>query len=261
MNTRKKLYSIAVLLLAIFMFGCSSSDNPLSFTEGTSTPTTPTKPSTPTDPTPDPVVFGSVTIGTQVWMAKNLNVTTYRNGDPITHAETADQWMNAASKGEGAWCYYENDTETGKVYGILYNWYAVIDPRGLAPAGWHLPSDADWQTLEKYLGLNPDDAELCLQYRGINQGGKLKEHGTSHWASPNMLGTEEDSGFNALPAGYRTEAGAFTSLGNLARIWTTNNCPIDPVQGVIREMSYSESAVYRGGSPKGSGLSVRCIKD
>jgi TolA-binding protein len=116
-------------------------------------------------PTPKPVVsnntanqvtqtgsYKSVKIGTQTWMAENLNVSTFRNGDPIMEAKTNEEWEKAGKEGKPAWCNYENDPKNGAKYGKLYNWYAVNDPRGLAPAGWHVPSDAEWTTLGDQLG-------------------------------------------------------------------------------------------------------------
>jgi uncharacterized protein (TIGR02145 family) len=91
----------------------------------------------------DPPVnnYATVTIGTQVWMTKNLDVDRYRNGDIIPEVKDSIAWANLKT---GAWCYYNNDPELGKIYGKLYNWYAVNDPRGLAPAGYHIPTDAEW---------------------------------------------------------------------------------------------------------------------
>src|ERR1043165_1390179 len=89
----------------------------------------------------------SVQIGTQTWSTKNLDVSKFRNGDAITEAKTAAEWMAAAEQRKPAWCYYNNDASNGKKYGKLYNWFAVSDPRGLAPDGWHVPSDAEWITL------------------------------------------------------------------------------------------------------------------
>jgi uncharacterized protein (TIGR02145 family) len=94
----------------------------------------------------------TVTIGTQVWMTKNLNVATFRNGDPIPEAKTDEEWERAGAEGKPAWCYYNNDPKNGTKYGKLYNWYAVNDPRGLAPSGYHVPPDAEWTILTDYLG-------------------------------------------------------------------------------------------------------------
>ena len=94
----------------------------------------------------------TVTIGTQVWMTKNLDLATFRNGDPIPEAKTDEEWEKAGENKQPAWCYYDNDPANGAKYGKLYNWYAVIDSRGLAPVGYHIPSDADWTKLNDFLG-------------------------------------------------------------------------------------------------------------
>src|SRR5215831_11122978 len=105
--------------------------------------------------------YTSIFIRGQRWMTTNLAVTHYRNGDPIPQVQNVAKW---AALTTGAWCWYKNDSATGAAYGRLYNWYAVHDPRGLAPAGWHVPSDAEWDTLQAHLGNNA--------------GGKLKDTGT-----------------------------------------------------------------------------------
>jgi len=96
--------------------------------------------------------FKTVEIGEQVWMAENLNVSTFRNGDPIPQARTQEEWKKAGENKQAAWCYYDNNPANGKKYGKLYNYYATSDPRGLAPNGWHIPTDSEWKTLIKYLG-------------------------------------------------------------------------------------------------------------
>ncbi|MBK8080215.1 MAG: fibrobacter succinogenes major paralogous domain-containing protein [Saprospiraceae bacterium] len=120
----------------------------------------------------------TIQIGTQKWMSKNLDVAFYRNGDPIPQVTSPTAWAVLST---GAWCYYNNDPIQGNKYGKLYNWYAVNDPRGLAPQGWHIPSDAEWTTLEITLG-------------GVSvAGGKMKEAGTLNWVSPNT-GADNSSG-------------------------------------------------------------------
>src|ERR1700750_2369551 len=106
----------------------------------------------------------SVTIGTQVWMEKNLDVTRYRNGDKIPQVKDFAQWAKLTT---GAGCWYNNDSATGAVYGRLYNWYAINDSRGLAPEGWHVPSDSEWYVVSDFLGKGA--------------GGKMKETGLTHW--------------------------------------------------------------------------------
>src|ERR1035437_4904310 len=139
-----------------------------------------------TNPPTPPVSIPSVTICTQSWMLKNLDVSTYRNGDLIPEVTDGSAWSALTA---GAWCWYNNDSATNaSTYGKLYNWYAVNDPRGLAPTGWHVPSDAEWTTLSTCLGGN------------AVAGGAMKETGTTHWTSPNT-GATNSSGFTGLPGG------------------------------------------------------------
>lgn len=108
-------------------------------------------------------------------MGCNLDVEYYRNGDPIRHCETREEWLDAETNREGAWCYYDNDPANGDIYGKLYNWYAVDTDKGLniAPEGWHVPTDEEWKDLEVFLGMDPDSANLPYKYRGTNQGSQL----------------------------------------------------------------------------------------
>ena len=129
-----------------------------------------------------------VQICNQIWMTKNLNVDHYRNGDPVRHCQTEEEWQDAAAKKEGGWCFYNNDSLNGEIYGKLYNWYAVSDPRGLAPEGWHVPSDTEWAELVNCLGGS------------LVAGGKLKQIGIEHWLSPNT-GASNETCFSALGAG------------------------------------------------------------
>ena len=146
-----------------------------------------------------------VKIGNQIWMQRNLDVTTYRNGDPIPMVADNTIWQKLTT---GAWCYYDNDSATyAATYGKLYNWYAVIDQRGLAPAGWHIPNNEEWDVLvRKLLG-------------GIRiAGGKMKETGTMHWLMPNSNATNS-SGFTGLPGGYRYNNGKFFDMGTSGNWW------------------------------------------
>lgn len=197
-----------------------------------------------TSPTSD--ANQTVKIGTQVWTSKNLDISTYRNGDPIRYASTPAEWQDASTKGEGAWCYYNNDPTQGARYGKIYNWYAVTDPRGLAPQGWHIPSDAEWTTLGIALGGNPV------------AGGKMKEPGTLNWTTPNT-GATNISGFAGLPGGYRFGDGAFGDVGNDGVWWgsTEGNTPT----AWYRALSYVSGGVSRYGNGEQNGFSVRCLRD
>ena len=199
------------------------------------------KPETVTDL--DGNVYGTVTIGTQVWMAENLKVTRYRNGDPISNVTDAVQWSNLVT---GAYCSYNNDATNTKTYGHLYNWHAVMDSRNLAPAGWHIPTDTEWTTLVDYLG---GDGEA---------GTKLKESGTTHWNSPNF-GVTNETKFTALPGGYRGFNGTFTGLGAYGNWWTTTEFVSNAAWW--RVMSYSYGGVGKDVAYKVSGYSIRCVKD
>ena len=99
-----------------------------------------------------PVLSQDVKIGTQTWTSKNLDVSTFRNGEVIPEAKSKDEWDKAISNEQPAWCYYDNDVQNGKIYGKLYNWYAVNDSRGLAPKGYHIPNNEEWKILTKFLG-------------------------------------------------------------------------------------------------------------
>ncbi len=132
--------------------------------------------------------YEEVRIGNQVWMTRNLNVATFRNGDTIPEAKTIAEWRKALSKKQPAWCYYNNDSTNGAVYGKLYNWNAVKDKRGLAPVGWHIPSGNEWGVLYDFLGGKKG-----------NMARKLKS--TTGW---DKKGNGDNTvGFNALPSGDR----------------------------------------------------------
>ena len=187
-------------------------------------------------------VYPTTSICNKIWMAKNLNVSKYKNGELIPQVTDPTQWKNLTS---GAWCYYNNDPVNGVVYGKLYNWFAVNDPRGLAPVGWHILSNDDRIALVNCLG------------GGNIAGGKMKEAGTTHWISPNTGATNE-TGFTALPGGYRLSSGGFGGLGSDGawRSSTLDNSNEDWTIG----MGNSYTDTYGSSNGKRSGYSVRCIQ-
>jgi len=200
-------------------------------------------------------VYKTVRIGNQVWMAENLKVKHYRNGDTIPNITGDSQWSNLSS---GAWCYYGSRTSNGSTYGCLYNWYAVNDSRGLAPAGWRIPSDADWKQLEMYLGMSRSAADAD-GWRGTDEGGKLKETGTSRWDTPNK-GATDAFGFRALPGGCRDYYnGHYVILGNNAYFWSSSENSSDDAW--FRSLYTSYSNINRGSHNKRYGFSVRCVRD
>ena len=198
--------------------------------------------------TPPTRTYPSVTICCQIWMSKNLDVTKYRNGDLIPQVTNEAAWRALTT---GAWCYYNNDPAMGVIYGKLYNWYAVNDPRGLAPAGWHIPIDFEWTFLSKCLGGDP--AAVAA----------LKETGTTHWKSPNA-GTTNSTGFTALPGGYRNIGGTFYRIGEGGYFWTATSAAdvSRPTFAWLRYLSYINSTPnHRTNNNMQDGYSVRCVKD
>jgi len=183
-----------------------------------------------------------VTIGTQVWMTKNLDVSTFRNGDPIPQAKTYEEW-NRAKNRQPAWCYYENDPANGAKYGKLYNWYAVNDPRGLAPRGWHIPSDAEWTVLTDYLGGEE------------KAGAKMKSK--QGWAKDGN-GTNSSS-FSGLPGGLRYYSDSFDGVGKYGYWWSGTEDDTDSAWYCL--LNYSSGYVYRFFNNKAVGFSVRCLRD
>ena len=188
--------------------------------------------------------YATVIIGNQVWMAENLKVSKYRDGSAIPTGHSDNDWMNLST---GAYSVYDNTESNADTYGYLYNWYAVDDSRNIAPAGWHVATDAEWTTLTDYLG-------------GTSvAGGKMKETGTSHWNSPNTGATNE-SGFTAFPGGYRHyNNGKDYDIGSYGYFWSSSEVSSNSAWG--RRLYYNNSEVYRNNDTKKRGCSVRCVRD
>jgi uncharacterized protein (TIGR02145 family) len=192
------------------------------------------------------VVFsGSGSIGSQVWQTKNLNVDRFRNGDPIPEAKTKEAWVAAGENRKPAWCYYENNASNGSIYGKIYNCYAATDSRGICPSGWHLPSDKEWTALTNYLGKNV-------------AGGKMKSIGNIYWQATNEGATNE-SGFFALPGGYRDNNGSFYSIRYEAFFWSAT--VVGGSSAWSRTLYSGTSFVAATTANKSSGASVRCLRD
>lgn len=183
-----------------------------------------------------------VKIGKQRWTTKDLTTSTYRNGDPIPEVKNAAAW---AALTTGAWCWYRNDSVKWSGYGKLYNWFAVNDARGLAPAGYHIPSDSEWTKLTDFLGGEPV------------AGGKMKETGTKHWLAINQDATNS-SGFTAFGGGLRATDGTFHDLKYSGYWWssTENN-----TEAWARQVPYYSGAIFIFSYSKIDGYSIRCIKD
>ncbi len=182
-----------------------------------------------------------VDVGIYDWTTKNLDVQTFRNGDTIPEAKTNNEWEKASIDGNPAWCYYNNDPELGAKYGKLYNWYAINDPRGICPEGWHIPSDKEWNILINELGRNA--------------GVKLKS--SDGWYK-NGNGTDS-IGFSALPAGIRYPSGIFDRLERSAYFWASQNGNYVWHRFLEHNDSRLGTRTYHS-LKKGTGMSVRCIR-
>ena len=190
----------------------------------------------------------TVKIGKQVWLTKNVDVSHYKNGDKIPEVQDAATWAVLTT---GAWCWYNNDSATNAVYGKLYNWYAVHDPRGLGPTGWHVPSDPELTKLSTNLGGY------------MVAGGKMKSTGTIEastglWHAPNTDATNS-SGFTGLPGGYRNYDGTFYNVGSYGYWWSSTQNFANSAW--FRYMGFNSGLEYRLNYIQLDGFSVRCLKD
>lgn len=232
MKEFKNIWTFCLAILGVLMIlssSCKKKDN--------------NNPTTVTDQ--DGNVYNTITIGMQVWMAENLKVTKYRNGDPIPNVKDTLQWMNLVT---GAFCNNNTSGHAAGAYGLLYNWYAAIDSRNIAPAGWHVPSQAEWATFISTLG-------------GENvAGGKVRESGTTHWKSPNTGATNE-SGFTALPGGERNEFGTFNAIGTEAVWWSTSKESGSDNYALGAFTLFLSLDMRECHGLKIQGYSIRCIKD
>ncbi|UCH14059.1 MAG: hypothetical protein JSV22_13270 [Bacteroidales bacterium] len=209
--------------------------------------------------------YSTVQIGSQIWMAENLKTTHYSNGASLVDGTgLADISGDYTTK----YCFVYADNSANKnTYGLLYTWAAAVNGtsgsnavpsgiQGVCPAGWHLPSDEEWKELEIYLGMSESEADN-EDWRGTDQGGKLKESGTTHWNSPNE-GATNASGFTAIAAGHRTNADTYTNMNTGACFWSTTSADS---QAWTRLLLYNNAAVRRTDYFKNFAFSVRCVKD
>lgn len=207
-------------------------------------------------------VYNTIQIGDQLWMAENLKVTKYRNGDAIPNVTNFQDWEDLLS---GAFLNYNNDESYISTHGRLYNWYVIGDPRGVAPEGWHVPSDDEWKELEMYLGMSQADADSETSRLTGKVGQKLKS--ASEWyngwnndenADPEIIGTNE-SGFSALPSGYTGSEGITFDTGIGVIFWTSTEL----IGGLAwrRGLGHASAGVARYTNGNRYGFSIRCIKD
>ena len=190
-------------------------------------------------------VYNSVIIGTQEWLVEDLNTTTFQNGDAILHVTPNSEWPSSSVP---RWCYYQNDMAYAASHGKLYNWAAVNDSRSIAPEGWHIPNDSDWQILANFLGGNQV------------AGGKMKS--SPLWDAPN-LGATNSSGFNGLPGAGRYYDGVFVSTVYYGQggVWWSSSSNGNGIASSYSLHYDSNSLSSYSITPSTAGYSVRCIKN
>jgi hypothetical protein len=226
----------------------------------------------------------SVNIGTQTWTTKNLDVATFRNGDAIPEAKTDEEWQAAGDNKRPAWCYYNNDPKNGTKYGKLYNWYAVKDARGLAPVGWHVPTDQEWTVLSTFLGGEDVAGKKMKSISGWNSyttGGSKTCPNCANWnaeyrkkvpchtckdtrsvVAPKVShdGNGMNSiGFSGLPGGYRHLNTDFLLVGSSGFWWSAS--AYYESSAWYRYLSHYNFNLHRFDYYNDYGFSVRCVKD
>jgi uncharacterized protein (TIGR02145 family) len=198
--------------------------------------------------------YNTIQVGYQCWMKENLKTGHYQNGAPILTGLNGYDW---ALYNNGACEDYDFDTTITNVYGKLYNRPAIVNPAGLCPVGWHVPSNSEWNVLIKTIDSNADTSLIL----NTNQGGAYKEIGTTHWASPNV-GATNATGFSGLPSGYRDDTGGFHNLTYTSQWWSTSiKYNLYYYDGVSVKLSSNNSLILNYLSNFSYGLSVRCVKD
>jgi uncharacterized protein (TIGR02145 family) len=193
--------------------------------------------------TKGPVDLPSVRIGKQQWAIQNLNVTTYQNGDPIQEAKTEEEWKKCAAEKKGCYCSNANDATNAQTYGYLYNWYAFMDPRGIAPNGWHVPTVAEWEELIHIAG-NEKIAGAAIR----NDKG---------WPAESVGDRSNTMRFSSLPGGGRYVTGAFSGVGKAAIWWSSTE--VNEKIGNSFGNKYTSQKLVKDNAQKGAGLSIRCI--
>lgn len=196
--------------------------------------------------------YKTVKIGNQWWMCENLKVEHYADGSPIEYIDVNSNdsiWQQAQV---GSYCFI-NDS----VYGKLYNHFAVSDSRKLAPAGWHIPSDAEWQTMEKYIGMSESQASN-LAWRGTNEAEKLLVKSSIGWPTSSLLFGTNEYGFSALPGGVRITDGTTNIFQTTAFWWTSTS---ETTHAYYRYIDYQHKQIFRQHTYPNYGMSVRCVKD
>ena len=197
-------------------------------------------------------LYQTVKIGDQWWMAENLKVEHYRDGSLITEIATTEADSVWAQSLVGSYCSFEDS-----IYGHLYNHFAIEDINQLAPEGWHIPSDAEWKTLEKTIGMQQNQVD-ALAWRGTNEGEILMNKALAGWPQASLAFGSNLYGFSALPGGCRLQNGFTNTEKNTAFFWSSS---ADGNQAWYRYLDAQKKTIFRQKTYRSYGMSIRCIKD
>jgi uncharacterized protein (TIGR02145 family) len=203
--------------------------------------------------------YSTILIGDQCWMAENLKTTTYQNGTPIPNIIDNTAWSNLVT---GSYAWYNNDNSWKNIYGAIYNWYTVVDPNGLCPSGWHVPTNNDWTILTDFIGgtgsLNGTKLKSCRQVNSP-AGGACNTSIHPRWDQySNFYGTD-NYGFSGFPAGFRHNGGEYTNIGTSTYWWSSTQSTSS--KAWIRGLGYYYGSVDVMDVDREYGFTVRCIKD
>lgn len=248
-------YTASSALGEVTIIDSPSGDQTYTFQYGSGTPC----PGMPTVTDIDGNVYNTVLIGSQCWMKENLKTTSYRNGSSIPNVTNATVWYDLYT---GAYVWYDNDITWKDSYGALYNWYAAVDPNGLCPTGWHVPTHEEWTALTDYIGgtSEPHGNELksCRQVNSPLGGGCYTSE-PPRWESNSIHWGTDDYGFSGLPGGYRYFTGTFYDVGVSGFWWSSTE--FSSYYAWYRFLYYDNGSVSENSQYRQCGYSVRCLRD
>jgi uncharacterized protein (TIGR02145 family) len=241
----KNLSLVISFLVIIFLAGCETNPDPEKV------------PETGTVTDAEGNIYNTVKIGNQWWMSENLKTKKYTDRSSIQNITDSSGWVNNTT---GAYCIYENGNTQSPAPGLLYNWFALNNDAGLAPAGWHIPTDNEWQQLEQATGMSGAEASLN-GWRGSKEGEKLKVASPSGWTIFENVWGNNEMGFTALAGGCRLPNATFGQPGLYATGFWWTFSESSPEEALYRYLDYKNSDIFRSHDSKRYGFSVRCVKN
>ncbi|CAN5449258.1 fibrobacter succinogenes major paralogous domain-containing protein [soil metagenome] len=239
------IFGITLFLSLFIVIGCHKKDDPVPVQEtGTVTDV-------------EGNIYRTIKIGNQWWMAENLSVKMYRDGTFIPNITDSTSWAQNIA---GAYCEYDNGNSQSAAPGLLYNWYAVNAAANIAPAGWHIPTDDEWRTLEQFIGMGQDESAKS-GWRGTHEGDKLKIESPKGWSTYHDVWSTNESGFAAMAGSCRLPNATFGQPGLFSTGFWWSHSETIGTDAWYRYLDYKNSNIFRSHDSKAYGFSVRCVKD